>query len=119
MKELLFPSSNLDDLVCDVMYFQKRRENFAIIVEGEQAHRIYYKEIPSRRRFNEAYDKNRSAKRWRAWPIRIWFAVWYGLPYALTSRTSIFWLSFGIAVRDTVRHEFIYENNILRVEFYY
>ena len=105
MKELLLKS---DSIHTDVVSARDQREDFAIVVEGKQALKLF-RVVPSYECFRDSLRERVPGWRWRAWSFFF---------RALLTNMS-FWAFCTQADFDARRTEFIYENGILKAKFYF
>jgi hypothetical protein len=104
MKELLLVSANIID---DVINSRNRREDFAVVVEGQRALKLF-KLFPCYQRYCDAY---RQRKRGRIQCL---------LPFAwIALRSPTFWGACILADFEAKQHNFIYADGVLRAEFYF
>jgi tetratricopeptide (TPR) repeat protein len=104
MKELLLKS---DNLITEAINIRNRREDFAVVVDGNQALKLY-KVVPYYERYRDTCRKRE--------PGRIWQALsfgWRGL------RRPIFWCVCTLADAEAKQSKFVYAEERLRAEFYF
>lgn len=101
MKEFVFGSKDITD---DVINAGDQREPFALIVNGKRALKLFKMEP----RYAHLREVSRHRERAR---------IFYILPLAWNSPR--FWGACTLADAKARDSMFIYENNVLRVEFYF
>lgn len=104
MKNLSIKSANI---IAEVFDARDRREDFAVVVKGTLAERLYII-APYYERYRDAYRKRISGRVW----LLLSFA-WMGL------RSPIFWGVCIIADFEAKKSRFVYENKALRAEFFF
>jgi hypothetical protein len=104
MKELLLESASIIE---DVFSFRDRREDFAIVVAGKRAFKLF-EDFPCYERYHNAYRQRKRGRIRHMIPF-----AWVGL------KSPTFWGACILADFEARQHNFIYVDGVLRVEFYF